>query len=153
MDRLAVSSYAATVLGHPRGLVLGLPDPPANGLAADHLGHHDRVVGRSLDEVLGAVDRVDGEAVLGRAESRHQVARAVVGLLPQHDRIGIGLEQRAGDQLLGLVVGHRDEVTGLLLVDLRLRQRAEPRHDHLGGDRLEQLEDCLGREGHVSGRG
>ena len=44
-----------------------------------------------------------------------------VGLLAEHHRVGIGLEQRLGDQLLGLVVGHGDQVAGPLLVDLRAR--------------------------------
>ena len=94
----------------------------------------------------------DGEAVLGISELGQQALVGSERLLPEHDRLGIGRQQRGGDQLLGLVVGDRDQVTGLLLVDLGVRERAEPWPDDLSGNGLHQLQDCIGGHGHGSAR-
>ena len=102
--------------------MLGLPDPAAHGLAADRLGHHDRVVGGAVHEVLGAVDRVDRERVLRGEVAVHQRVVGGERLLTEHDGIRVGVGEPRGDQLLGLAVGDGDEVAGVLLHDLARRR-------------------------------
>ena len=72
---LDADSRAGAPLGNIGPLVLRLPDPAAGGLAGHHLRDHHRVVGRAVDEVLGAVDRVDGEPVLGGGEGVAEARR------------------------------------------------------------------------------
>ena len=144
---LADPPGAATPLGDVGGAVLRLPDPAAHGLAADHLPDHHRVVGVAVHEVLGAVDRVDREGVLGHRIPPQQVGVDGVGLLPQQHRVRVGRAQHPADLDLGLAVGHGDQVTGVLLDDLPLGQRPEPGRDDRLGDLLDQPQHGLGLHG------
>lgn len=71
-------------------LVLRLPDPGPHGLAVDGLAHHDGVVLGAVDEVLRAVDGVDGERVVGDGIPLHERRVARKGLLAEHDGVGVG---------------------------------------------------------------
>ena len=144
--RLAVAPGAGAELGHPGHLVLGLPDPAAHRLAADGLGDHDGVVGGAVHEVLGAVDRVDREGVLGGDVPVHQRVVGGEGLLTEHHGIRVGGDEPGGDDLLGLAVGDRDEVAGVLLHHLARRERAEARRDDLCGDLTQEVEDGVCRQ-------
>ena len=104
----------------------------------------DRVVGGALHEVAGAVDRVDGEGVLGGGVAVQDRGVAGRGLLAQHDRVGVGPGQRRGDQHLGLAVGDGHEVAGVLLADLVGREAPEPRRHDLGGHVLQEGGDRVG---------
>ena len=137
--------------------MLRLPDPRAHRLAADGLGDHDGVVGGAVHEVLRAVDRVDGERVLGREVAVHERVVGGVRLLAEHDGIRVGRGEPVGDEHLRLAVGDGDEVAGVLLGHLAGRERAEAGGDDLGGDLTQEVEDGVarqtghGRNGHTAG--
>ena len=76
VDRLAVASYAATALGHPRQLVLGLPDPAADRLAVDRSRRSSRR--GPCDPCTKFLVPSTGSTVkpcVGRAELLHQLGR------------------------------------------------------------------------------
>jgi hypothetical protein len=124
--------------------VLRLPDPRAGGLPAADLGDHHRVVGAAVHEVARAVDRVDGEGVVGGPVAVEHPGVVGGGLLAEHHRVGVRRPQLAGEQQLGLAVGDRDQVTGSLLADFTGAERAEPRHDDLLGHALDQVQHRVG---------
>jgi hypothetical protein len=97
-----------------------------------------------VHEVLGAVHRVDGEPVLGGVEPFEERRVVGVGLLAEHDGVGVGRGQRRRQQLLGLVIGDRDQVAGVLLRDLVVLECPEPRRDHLFGDLLHEPQHGVG---------
>ena len=97
-----------------------------------------------MDEVLGAVDRVDRERVLGLdvAVEGGRVGRGA--LLAEDERVRERRRQLAGEDRLGLLVGDGDEVARVLLHHLAVGQRAEPRRDDLRRDGLHQVEHLVG---------
>ena len=143
-DALPVAEDAGTALGDVAELVLGLPDPRPDRLAALGLGHHDGVVGGAVHEVLGAVHRVDGERVVG---GDVPVEHARVGrgqLLAEDEGVRVGRGELTSEDGLRLPVGDRDEVSGALLHDLAVGQGAESRRDDLRGDGLHQVQHLVG---------
>ena len=150
---LAVAEGAGPLLRDPGPAVLGLVDPRPDGLVANDLRHHDGMVGGAVDEVLRAVDGVDGEGVLGREVAVHQRVVGGEGLLAEDDGVGVGLEQPPGDDDLGLAVGDGHEVAGVLLHHLAVGERAEPGGDHLGGDLPQEVGDSVGRQAGHGGNG
>ena len=67
-----VSPRAAAALRDVADVVLRLPDPRPHDLAAAGLARHDGVVLGAVDEVLRAVDGVDGEGVVGGGIPLHE---------------------------------------------------------------------------------
>ena len=102
------------------------------------------MVGGPIDEVLGAINRIDGEGVICGHEPLHDRAILGVGLLAKHDCIGEGCLQSGGDQHLGFAVGNRDQIAGVLLVDLVIGQCLEAWSDDFGCNLLQQGQDRLG---------
>jgi hypothetical protein len=97
-----------------------------------------------VHEVLGAVDGIDGEGVLGLVVAVEERRVVRVRLLAEHHRVRVGLGERLGEEQLGLVVGHGHQVAGVLLGDLMVLEAPEPRIDHLLGDVLHEAEHGVG---------
>jgi hypothetical protein len=100
-----------------------------------------------VHEVLGPVDGIDGEGVVRLGEPVQQRGVDAGGLLPDDEDVRVVGEQGRGEQLLGLVVGDGDEVTGALLHDLAGGEGPEAGGDDLGGDVLHEVEYGLGVHG------
>jgi hypothetical protein len=68
----------------------------------------DRPVRHGVEEVRGAVERVDDPAALGLPD-------LLAALLEQHPEVGPGAPELVADHLLGAPVGGGDEVAGPLI--------------------------------------
>ena len=73
----------------------------------------------SVEEVGGAIERIDDPARLGR------IALDLAAFLEQHAPVGARVAKFLDDRLLGALVGHRDEVGRALAADLQLLDLAE----------------------------
>jgi hypothetical protein len=73
----------------------------------------DAILRKTVDEIGGAVERVDDPAVLG---IRH---RKIPGLLAQHRVVGVGLAQDLDDRCFRGAVDLGDEVVLALGADLQ----------------------------------
>ena len=115
--------------------------------------HVDGAMGELLSglDAVRAVDRVDGEGVVGGPELLQQPGVVGIGLLPQHERLRVGGAQGGGDDHLGLPVGDGHEIAGMGLGGhLLLGERAEAWVDDLLGGVLQEGQHGVGVQGHAA---
>lgn len=111
-----IEKCAAAPTGREQFVPIGVVDHPLGDHAALHQRDRDRILRQTVNEIGGAIERIDNPDML--AQSGIPLDRAplrvdVTGLFAQDRMAGEGAKQRFDDRVFGCPIDFGDKVVGL----------------------------------------